>query len=73
VGQEPLLLGIEEDSYALEFGEQGPFNSSVLRVTYSSLITPESTFDVNLVTGKHLLCLTSTGAVEKQRAVCQPL
>ena len=57
MGQEPLLLGIEEDSYALQFGEQGPFNSSVLRVTYSSLITPDSTLDINMVTGKHLLKL----------------
>ena len=57
MGQEPLLLEFEEDSCTLQFGEQGPFSSSVLRVTYSSLITPDSTFDVNMATGKHLLML----------------
>ena len=50
--QEPELIDFDEESYSLQFGEQGTFNSSVLRIVYSSLVTPESTFDVDMTTGK---------------------
>ena len=50
--QEPQLIDFDEESYSLEFGEQGPYNSSVLRMTYSSLVTPETTCDVNMASGK---------------------
>ena len=50
--QEPELIDFDEESYSLQFGEQGAFNFSMLRITYSSLVTPDSTFDVNMTTGK---------------------
>lgn len=50
--QEPILVEFNEESYTLEFREQGDYNSSVLRITYSSLITPDSIFNVDLTTGK---------------------
>ena len=56
--QEAQLIEFDEESYSLEFAEQGPYNSSVLRMTYSSLVTPETTFDVNMASGK-LLSLSS--------------
>ncbi len=56
--QEPKLIEFDEESYSLQFGEQGAFGSSMLRITYSSLVTPDSTFDVNMTTGK-LFVLTA--------------
>ena len=50
--QEPDLIDFDEESYSLQFGEQGVFSSSMLRITHSSLVTPDSTFDVNMTTGK---------------------
>ena len=38
-------------SYSLTFADQGPFRSSLLRVRYSSLTQPSSTYDVNMATG----------------------
>ena len=49
---EPELIDFDEESYSLQFGEQVVFNSSLLRIVYSSLITPDSTFDVDMTTGK---------------------
>ena len=58
IGQEPMIVEDSgEDTYTLQFGEQGPFNSSMLRLTFSSLTTPQSTYDVNMATGKPLLAL----------------
>ena len=50
--QEPKLIDFSEDSYSLHFGEQGEFNDSALQITYSSLVTPETTFDINMMTGR---------------------
>ena len=50
--EEPKLIDFSEDSYSLEFGEQDDFNGNVLRIAYSSLVTPETTFDVHMTTGR---------------------
>ena len=50
--QEPGLMEFDKESYSLQFGEQGAFSASMLRITYSSLVTPDSTYDVNMTTGK---------------------
>lgn len=47
------LIFEQDESYSLGFSKQGPFNSAVLRVVYSSLVTPDSTYDISLVTGSH--------------------
>ena len=53
IGQEPMVMeDFGEDTYTLQFGEQGPFNCSMLRLIFSSLTTPKSTYDVNMTTGK---------------------
>lgn len=44
-------LAFEEESYSLDFGKQGPYDSVMLRILYSSFVTPHSTFDINMVTG----------------------
>jgi len=41
----------EEEAFALELGDQGPAASDVVRLVYSSLVTPRSTYDVNVRTG----------------------
>lgn len=57
-GKTPSTLGegaritFEEPCYALMPGEQGDFDSSVLRVVYSSLTTPRTVIDQDLVTGQ---------------------
>ena len=48
---EGRTLEFEEESYSLSFGKQAPIESDVLRVAYSSFVTPESTFDFNMITG----------------------
>ncbi len=48
---EGRTLEFEEESYSLSFGKQGPIESDVLRVVYSSFVTPESTIDFNMITG----------------------
>lgn len=48
---EGRTLAFEEESYSLDFGKQGPLDSLVIRVVYSSLVTPESTYDINVMTG----------------------
>lgn len=54
--QEPKLVDFDEESYSLQFGEQGTFTTGVLRITCSSLVTPDSTYDVNMTTGKLSQC-----------------
>jgi hypothetical protein len=53
LGALPKGLQVEFDapSYSLSFADQGPFRSSLLRVRYSSLTQPSSTYDVNMGTG----------------------
>ena len=46
------LLRAEEEAYSLSLGDQGPWESDIVRLVYSSLVTPTSTFDVNVRTGK---------------------
>lgn len=53
---EGRTLEFEEESYSLSFGKQGPIESNVLRVVYSSFVTPESTFDFNMITGMTDCC-----------------
>lgn len=45
--------GSEEEAYTVSLGEQGPWESDLVRLGYSSLVTPTSTYDVNVRTGKH--------------------
>jgi hypothetical protein len=53
---------VREEAYALGPGEQGDFDSDVLRLGYSSLTTPPTTIDYNMATGsqcappKHTAC-----------------
>ena len=42
----------EEEAYSLALGKQGPWRSDVVRLVYSSLVTPESTYDVDVRTGR---------------------
>ena len=44
-------LTFDEPAYALSAGEQGDFNSPVLRVVYSSLTTPRTVIDQHMGTG----------------------
>ncbi len=44
--------GSEEEAYAVSLGEQGPWESDLVRLGYSSLVTPTSTYDVNVRTGE---------------------
>ena len=55
---------VKEEAYALGPGEQGDFDSDILRLYYSSLSTPPTTIDYNMATGnqcapepKHPTCL----------------
>lgn len=48
-------LVFDDPSYILAFGDQGVYESSILRVEYSSLTQPESTYDVNMETGNRVL------------------
>lgn len=41
----------EEPAYALRAGDQGDFDSEVLRLVYSSLTTPRTVIDQHLATG----------------------
>lgn len=45
-------FAFQAPSYALEFGDQGPFSSHLLRVRYSSLTHPSSVYDINMETGE---------------------
>ena len=42
----------EEEAYSLVLGKQGPWRSDVVRLVYSSLVTPTSTYDVDVRTGE---------------------
>ncbi|KAL4457576.1 hypothetical protein ABPG75_012441 [Micractinium tetrahymenae] len=48
-------FSFEAPSYALWLGDQGPFASPLLRVRYSSLTQPLSTYDINMKTGNRVL------------------
>ena len=63
-GTGPLLEGLgkpseslapaaqaEEEAYSLALGKQGPWRSDMVRLVYSSLVTPTSTYDVDVRTG----------------------
>jgi protease II len=47
-----LPFTFDAPSYSLEFGDQGPFASDLLRVRYSSLTQPSSTYDINMASGE---------------------
>lgn len=44
-------FSFDAPSFMLELGDQGPFASPLLRVRYSSLTQPSSTYDINMATG----------------------
>jgi hypothetical protein len=44
-------FNFSEPSYSLQLGDQGPPESGVLRLVYSSLRTPASTIDIAMATG----------------------
>lgn len=48
-------FSFDAPSYALWFTGQGPFASGLLRVGYSSLTQPRSTYDINMQTGNRVL------------------
>jgi len=70
--QEPQLIEFDEESYSLEVAEQGPYNSGVLQMTYSSLVTPETTFDVNMASGKLLPLSGPTFTMINTLSLLQP-
>ena len=45
------LAEAEEEAFGLALGRQGPWRSDVVRLVYSSLVTPPSTYDVDVRTG----------------------
>ena len=53
----------EEEAYSLALGKQGPWQSDVVRLVYSSLVTPESTYDVDVRTGGAQQRLQATSLV----------
>ena len=50
----------DEAAYTLRGGEQGDFDSEVLRLVYSSLTTPPTVIDQHLGTGKRRAVLPET-------------
>ena len=60
----------EEDSYHLGFGDQGPFDSDVLRLRFSSFVTPDSVYDVNLATGVCIFCILNN---QDAMTICGPV
>jgi hypothetical protein len=44
-------LTFDEPAFALSAGEQGDYDSQVLRITYSSLTTPRTVIDEHMGTG----------------------
>ena len=47
-------LKFDEPAYALQAGQEGDWESEVLRVVYSSLTTPNTVIDQSLATGNRL-------------------
>lgn len=72
IASQEQLIEFDEESYSLEFAEQGPYNSSVLRMTYSSLVTPETAFDVNMASGKLLPLSGPTFTMINTLSLLQP-
>lgn len=54
----------QEEAYSLALGKQGPWQSDVVRLVYSSMVTPESTYDIDVRTG---------GAEQSLRACLGPM
>ena len=54
-GAKARLIAADEPSYTMELQATPEFDSPTLRYTYDSLITPKSTYDYNLKTGKRIL------------------
>ena len=50
------LLRFEEPAYELGPGEQGDFDSDILRLEYTSLTTPATVLDHNMATGNRSAC-----------------
>ena len=48
-------IQFEEQAYSLSFGGNAEFDTDVLRFSYSSMVTPTSTFDYDMVTRKRTL------------------
>ncbi|PSC72656.1 protease 2 isoform A [Micractinium conductrix] len=48
-------FSFEAPSFSLWFGAPGPYHSPLLRVRYSSLTQPLSTYDINMRTGNRVL------------------
>lgn len=58
---EGRVLELPEEGATVAFEEQGPFDSAVGRIHYSSLITPPSSFDFDLATGtRNSSCLMTS-------------
>ncbi|MCJ1354290.1 MAG: hypothetical protein MMC33_004277 [Icmadophila ericetorum] len=70
--QESESIDFSEESYSLQLGEQGPYNSSMLRITYSSLVTPASTFDVNMTTGTLTVYATDSAYASSMQTGLHP-
>ena len=59
-------IRFEEAAYTLRGGEQGDFDSEVLRLVYSSLSTPATVIDQHLGTGKR------RGRPPREECCCAP-
>lgn len=48
-------IAFEEAAYSLGFGSNAEFHTDLIRFQYSSMVTPQSTFDYNLVSRERVL------------------
>jgi len=53
--EESHYLNFEEEAYTVRIGQNPVFDTEELRYVYTSLTTPNSTYDYNLRTGEHTL------------------
>lgn len=52
---EEQILPFDEETYTASISVNRDFNTELLRYTYSSLTTPRSTYDYNMLTGERIL------------------
>ncbi len=53
--EESHYLNFEEEAYTVRIGQNPVFDTEELRYVYTSLTTPNSTYDYNIRTGEHTL------------------
>jgi oligopeptidase B len=53
--KEDFFIGFEEPAYSLSFSDNPEFNTTLLRFSYTSLTTPNTIYDFNLVTKERMM------------------